>query len=505
MMGMQTLEFWIETLCRRWVVAMQVGLLAFGMVALGSMLLPPTYQSAAEILVESNRAQLLVSPSLQQDVSNQASALTNPVTEQDLNSEIELLGSPYLIRQALTGIPEQPGGSLVATGIEYLQSLLSLPEAGYGALHRVPNMTPREEWAKKIENHLTTSVIKRSNVIEVAFRSHDPEWTADFLNRLLSRYLELHARISHDPQAEKFFEAQRRLLENRLNRAEEKLRGAQLQTGITEVTAQQQALINELYAAEADYRKTSSSLDAANELVANLQAQLARTAQRQNKESKVVQNMALQQIKPQVLQLEAERAELLSRYQPTSARIREIDAKLGAAKKILDRENHREVQEITTDINPTWAVLDSDLAKARSDAASLKATQATQAKQVVALNQQLKSLASDGLEIQRLQLQVDSDKQAFLSYVRKGEEARAADALNRSRILNVTVVEEPATPLEPVFPKLKLNLFAGLLLAMVLATGAAYWAETRDPRICSTAAISQLTGLPTVAVLNDRL
>jgi len=504
-MEMQTLEFWVEMLCRRWTVALQVGLLAFLIVALGSVLLPPTYQSAAKILVESNRAQLLVSPGLQQDSPSQPSAMTNPVNEQDLNSEVELLSSPYLIRQALNGVPEQTRSGLVATGVEYLQSMLTLPSAGYDAIHGVPNMTPREERANKIERNLSTSVIKRSNVIEVDFRSHDPQWSADFLNRLLSRYLELHARISNDPQAEKFFEAQRRLLEARLNRAQEKLRSAQLQTGITEVGAQQQALINQLYAAEADYRKTTAQLNATNELIANLQAQRAKTPERQAKESKIVQNMALQQIKPQVLQLEAERAELLSRYQPTSARIREIDAKLGAARQILQRENHSEVQESTTDINPTWETLDSDLADARSQAASLKATQATQAIQVAALNQELRNMASDGLEIERLQLQVDSNKQAFMSYVRKGEEARAAAALNRSQILNVTVVEDPVTPVAPIAPKLMLNLLAGFLLGLVFGTGAAYWAETSDPRISSVAAISQLTGLPIVAVLNDRL
>jgi uncharacterized protein involved in exopolysaccharide biosynthesis len=504
-MGKQTLEFWIEMLCRRWTVALQVGLLAFVIVALGSVLLPPTYQSSAKVLVESNRAQLLVSPGLQQDSPSQPSALSNPVNEQDLNSEVELLSSPYLIRQALAGVTEQKRTGLLATGATYLEALLALPGAGYDAIHGVPNMTPREEWANKIENKLSTSVIKRSNVIEIDFRSHDAQWSAVFLSRLLARYLDLHARISNNPQAERFFEEQRRLLEERLNRAEEKLRSAQLQTGISEVSAQQQALITQLYAAEADYRKTNAQVNAANQLIANLQAQLARTPQRQAKESKIVQNMALQQIKPQVLQLEAERAELLSRYQPNSARIREIDAKLGAARQILQRENHNEVQESTTDVNPTWATLDSDLADARSDAASLKATQETQAKQVAALNQQLKNLASDGMEIERLQLQVDSNKQAFLSYVRKGEEARAAAALNRSQILNVTVVEDPVMPVEPVSPKLILNLLAGFLLGIVFGIGAAYWAETSDPRISSAAAISELTGLPTVAIIGDRL
>ncbi len=139
-----------------------------------------------------------------------------------------------------------------------------------------------------------------------------------------------------------------------------------------------------------------------------------------------MQNLALQQFKPQVLQLEAERAELLSRYQPTSARIREIDAKLGAARQILQRENHREVQESTTDVNPTWASLDSDLAEARSDAASLKATQATQANRSGRSTISLRTWPATGWRLSACSWQVDSDKQAFMSYVRKGEEARAA-------------------------------------------------------------------------------
>jgi uncharacterized protein involved in exopolysaccharide biosynthesis len=504
-MQTQTIELWVEMLFRRQAVALKVGILAFAIVALGSILFPPSYQSVAKILVESQRAQLLVSPGLQQDSPNQPSAMTSPVSEQDLNSEVELLSSPYLVRQALNGVPEHQRSGFAAAAEGLLGALWALPKAGYAALHQVPEMTPREQWAAAIERNLSTSVIKRSNVIEVAFRSHDPQWSSAFLQRLLSHYLELHARISHDPQAEKFFEAQRQLLRERLNRSEERLRAAQLQTGISQVAAQQQALITQLYAAEADYRKTTAQLNAALGLAANLQAQLARTPQRLAKEAKVVQNLALQQLKPQVLQLEAERAELLSRYRPTSARITEIDAKLAAARKILDRENHREVQETTTDVNPTWASLDSDLAEARSDAASLKATQDAQAGQLQGLRYQLKSLASDGMEISRLQLAVDSDQQAFMSYVRKGEEARAASALNRSQILNVTVVEDPVTPLAPVSPKLPVTLLAGLMLAVVLAVGAAHWAETHDPRICSVTGISAAGGLPAVAVINDRL
>ena len=233
-----------------------------------------------------------------------------------------------------------------------------------------------------------------------------------------------------------------------------------------------------------------------------LEAQLKHAPQRMTKEARVVQNLALSEIKSQVLQLETERAELLSRYRPESARIGEIDAKLSAAKKILD-ENRGEVQETTTDVNPTWSQLDAALASTRAQAASLQSAQTSQARQVEDLRKQLGNLTSDGLTIERAQLQVDGDKEAFLSYVRKGEEARASRALNQNKILNVNVVEKPTLSPEPASPNLRANLAAGFALAMVLAVGAAYWEERHDPKICSTVAIAEAAGLPTIAVLGD--
>ena len=193
-MQTQTVEFWVEMLFRRQAVALKVGLLAFAIVALGSILFPPSYQSAAKILVASQRAQLLVSPGLQQDSPNQPAAMTSPVSEQDLNSEVELLSSPYLVRQALSGVPEHKRSGVAAVVDTLMHALWALPEAGYAALHQMPEMTPREQWAAAIEQNLSTSVIKRSNVIEVDFRSHDPQWSSDFLQRLLEAGLDFVGR-----------------------------------------------------------------------------------------------------------------------------------------------------------------------------------------------------------------------------------------------------------------------------------------------------------------------
>ena len=200
----------------------------------------------------------------------------------------------------------------------------------------------------------------------------------------------------------------------------------------------------------------------------------------------MVQNLALQQLKPQVLQLETERADLLTRYMPDSARIKEIDARLDAAHRILDRENHTEVQEQSTNLNPIWVQVNTELEQATAEAASLQANQTATAAQIVKAQGQVKQLLNDSVENDRLQRMVDTEKQAYVSYLRRGEEARAAGALNRSKILNVSVTENRPLnrPMAPTYPIVPLNLGVGVLLAHVAcAVGVACLEEQLDPRI----------------------
>jgi uncharacterized protein involved in exopolysaccharide biosynthesis len=504
-MNSESIIVWIEQIFRRRALALRVGLIVFGVIALGSILWPPTYESTSKILVQSNRAQLLVSPGLKEDAANQATQ-TNPVAEQDLNSEVELLTSPFLIKQALTAMKSaQRSGGVIAGMRTIVESVINLPSTAYIAMHGGPGSDASSDEIQKIANHLSATVIKRSNVIEVGIRSHDPVWARAFLSQLMTSYLALHGRLSQNPQAQAFFQAQRELLDQRLQESEKELRAAQMQTGISQFSQQQQALITQLSTAEANYRASGVMLDSKMQQIASQEAELKKTPQRQTKEPKTVQNMALQQLKPQMLQLETERAELLSRYQPGSSRIREIDAKLKAGHDILTREKESNVQETTTDVNPTWQALDADLAKERAEASSYKAAQTTQTAQIASLRDQLKTMTTDGVTIERLERKVESDKEAYMSYVRKGEEARAAEALNQSQILNVSVVQDPTAPLEPISPRIMLNLITGLLFGLILAIAAAHWTEEYDPKICSTASIFKDTGLSTVAVLDDRL
>jgi uncharacterized protein involved in exopolysaccharide biosynthesis len=498
------LQYWLELLIRRRSIALQVGAAVFGLILLGTLLWPPVYQSTAKILVQDNRAQYLVSPDLQGSSAEKQAIVANPITQADLNSEIELLTSTYLIKDALSGLPAPvkyagPGSNI----LKALHVAMDLPAIGYDSLHSAPELTGRDEWALKLEQHIASSAIKQSNMIEVSFNSRDPKWSRDFLSRLLNEYLVYHAHISHDPQAERFFEQQANILRARLDASEDKLRQFEVQTGVTDVSAQKQELVKQLSDLELQNGRVQAALASANQRVVSIQTEMKTTPQQIGKEMRSVQNMALQQLKPQVMQLKAERAELLSRYQPTSQRIKEIDAKIAAAQTILNREDHLEVQEKSVALNPIWVTLDTGLESSRANAAADQAMLKTLSSQIEALRGQINQMSTNAIAFERLKRQVDTDREAYMSYVRKTEEARTAQALNLNKILNVSIAQPPLLPLRPVFPKVWLNLGAGMVLALLLGGLAAWWEESRDDRIFSPVTVAEVSGLSTVAILRD--
>jgi len=503
-MNTRDLTYWTEMIFRRRITVLQVCAVVFGLVVLGTLVWPPIYQGTAKIFVRDNRAELLVSPGLAASTPQNPAVVNNPINEEDLNSEMELLTSTYIIKRAIEALPPPVHHTgITAPVLNGVNYVLGLPGAGYRAMHDTPRLDSHESWAIELGQHLSASIIKKSDIIEVNFRSHDPAWSKQFLELLIGAYLDYHAHISHDPAAEQFFNQQAKLLQTQLEDAEEQLREFQVKSGITSIDDQRTGLVDRLDQLQLQLDKNQADLAYNQQQAISFKELLDQTPARLSKETRQVQNMALAQLKPQVMQLRAERAELLTRYQPDSERIRQIDAKLAAAQKILDTEDHLEVSETSTDINPIWVTIDSNLSQSKAQVSALRASQASITEQVAAARQQLTDMASSVVVLDRLQRTVQNAKDAYLSYTRKSEEARAAEALNRSRILNVSVAQPATAPLRPVFPNVPLNTAAGLILGLALGVAAAYREEENDPKIYSSATIAEVAGLDTVAVLSD--
>jgi uncharacterized protein involved in exopolysaccharide biosynthesis len=136
------------------------------------------------------------------------------------------------------------------------------------------------------------------------------------------------------------------------------------------------------------------------------------------------------------------------------------------------------------------------LATGRAQAASLTQT-------IASLESSTRQLNRQAVVNENLARAVKVAEDTYLLYVRKAEEARIADQLDRTRILNVTVAEA-ATP--PALPKLSKSqlLMIGLLLAVAVSAGLPYLAQ-RFTRFCSTPEdVSGLLEIPVLAALPQR-
>src|SRR5260370_16688446 len=105
------------------------------------------------------------------------------------------------------------------------------------------------------------------------------------------------------------------------------------------------------------------------------------------------------------------------------------------------------------------------------------------------MRQEINEMVNNGVSIERLSRQVANDKDAYTAYVRKGEEARAAQGLNLNKILNVSLAQAPTAPMMPVFPIIWVNFLAGAAPPVGAGVAGAGLEAQRRPLIPSTAAV----------------
>ena len=123
---------------------------------------PRTYRSEMDILVQNKRGDEQITPS-----RINGEITINGVTEEQINSEIQLLTSRGLANEVV-----EPGWS-------------SASEIGQTR----EQLRAHDKAVEYFEKHLAVSMVRKSNVIRVEYTASDPRTATDTLNRLLAAFL----------------------------------------------------------------------------------------------------------------------------------------------------------------------------------------------------------------------------------------------------------------------------------------------------------------------------
>ncbi|MGD0988076.1 MAG: GumC family protein [Candidatus Sulfotelmatobacter sp.] len=457
-------------------------LLCFAGILLGTLaavlVLPSTYDSTAQIVVKRERVDPIVTPE-----KNDPAQMVGAVTEEELNSEAQLIFSEDVLRKAV-----------VTSGLDKRKSFLSALFAE----------TPDQKISKAIEKmrgNLRVDPIKKTNVISITYSAHDAKLAAKVLNNIVNAYIEKHVAVNRPAGQLQFFEEEVDRYKHDLDAAEDQLKKFSQEQGGVAPQISRDITLQKLNDFSASLEQTRAEMAATEKKIQELQSQAGTTPDRLTTQMRETDNGAvLQQLKSELLTLELKRTELLTKFQPGYRLVQEVDKQIADTRTAITAEESKPLKEQTTDRNPTYAWINEELAKAKSDYSALQA-RATATQAIVGVYQgKAHQLEVNGFVQQDLLREAKANEDNYLLYLHKREEARIADALDQTRILNIGMVQQPTVPLSPVRSPLMFGL-VGILMAGMVSVGLVFTREYLDTSFRTPSEVLSELNIPVLAAV----
>jgi uncharacterized protein involved in exopolysaccharide biosynthesis len=429
--------------------------------------------------VERERADPVVSP-LQdaQPTSREA------VTEEELNSEVELLQGDDVLRKVV-----------VACGLQRHKSFLTSWLGVQDEQKQIANASFR------LRKDLQIQPIKKSNLIVVTYTSPDPGLAARVLTALADVYIAKNVAVHHRPGQVEFFDQETERYRKQLSDVEAQLRAFSDKDNAVAPQLARDITLQKLNEFEASLQQSKAELAFTKRRIQALESQAGTTPQRLITQARQADDaQVLQGFKATLMSLELKRTELLTKYQPTYPLVLEVDRQIADTRSSIATAESKPVRDETTDRNPTYAWINEELAKTKAEHSGLHARVAATEAIVSQYKQKTQELEQEGITQQNLLRTLKTSEENYLLYQRKREEARMTDALDRMRILNVVVAEQPIVPALPSnspWPAVAMGLF----LASMVSLGLTFTLEHLDPSFRTPSQVIAELNIPLLAAV----
>jgi uncharacterized protein involved in exopolysaccharide biosynthesis len=451
-------------------------------VILLALLLGPAYASRMEILVNRERLDPLVST----EATTQLITTDNPVTPEEINSEVELLSSRDVLEKVVlaNGLENTRGFSL--------QDALMPWQTKEGRIARA---------VKRLAKKLSIDNIKNSNLIEITYKSSDPQLSYGVLKSLGDLYVAKHVAVHRPAGSYEFFAEETQKYHDELQDAERKLRKFGLQNAVaapdqqrTDLSAQVAASVGMLHLAE-------QSIAADEERIKDDRRQMQATPQRLTTlQASTTNEKLIDDLNTALLAAQNKRTQLALKFNDDYPLVREADQEIAEDKAAVARAEERKYVTETTDHDPTYELLREDLAKAEADLSAQGATLAATKRSVVSIRSEMVHLDQLSLSQDDLRREAKAAETNYLLYLAKREQERTSNALDVTRIANVAIAVPPAIPVLPTL-SWPMIILIGLSSATTLAVGAAYTMDYLDPTFHTPAQIIDIVGIPVLAAI----
>ena len=467
-------------------------------VALGTFLLPPTYEASASILVKKSSAEVPLVP------SESSQLIISQVTEEDLNSEVAMLRRRQTIEEALRsiGVDESWRDDGLLTGVRREVSVF------LGA----PRLSYFDEMVLHLQKKIVVQPVRKSNVLEVSYRHKDPAYAQKIVAALTERYIAGRSELYRSPGAVGFFDEETKAAASRLEEAEQALEAYSSEAGVSvlgmpgdsqSLAAEKEAILQRLTDFEKQLGEARVDVHQQSERVAGLEAQLAGEPQRLRSPLRLNQDPTTEGLEKALVALQLERDALIQDYKPTNRRVRDLDEQIRVTQERLDAAESRVASINKTEINQVHQELKARLLGARADLRGARARYGSLGAQVASHRQRLDELSQKGLMTDALRREARAAEDAYMLYQKKHEEARISAAMDQT-IVNVSLAQPAERPLKPVAPRKALNMLLALVLGLTGGLGLAFVAEYFDHSFTTGYDLETRLGIPLLGAIPDQ-
>jgi uncharacterized protein involved in exopolysaccharide biosynthesis len=458
---------------RKWLILLTL-LTAAAAAGVFAWMTPEMYESEMKIIVRNMRADSPLTAG-----ADSVSEMVE-VSQAQITAEIELLKSRDLLTKVVEdlnlAIPEEPGAAL--TGADAERAVL------------------------KLNKDLNISEVKKSNIIEVRYASKSPEKAAAVLKLLSELYLEKHLKLHRPPGTYEFFKEQADQYEKDLRSSENTLSNFQQRQNVVEIKQQKELTFSRLVDTRSKLKDLNGTIQETKKKIEALKNQLSKTESRIKTQNRVMPNQAsAERMSTMLVELRNKRIELLAKFRPEDRVIKEVDAQIKVTSEALNKAINTTSAEESYDVNPLRQLLESDLAKATVEQNGQIALQKNLSEQVNKYEAELANLEKVTPVHDKLSRDVKKNEESYQLYAKKQEESRINDALDKQKISNVSIAEEPFVPKTPNKNSKLLAIVMGLGFGILVCIGSVFTSELMRNTFNTPRELEEYVGFPVLATI----
>jgi uncharacterized protein involved in exopolysaccharide biosynthesis len=439
-----SLSEWSGLLWRERVLMALVFALVFALGTAGVLFLPKTYVARSSLLVRLGQEYVY------QPRAGDAARGAIPQTTDMVQSEAEILSSDELKRRVIRTV-----------GLDTLDPRLAAASAN--AADETQRRRVEGSAVRILTQGLKIDTAPDTGVVRLSFQHKDPQAAATVLNALVDTYLTYRHDVLSDRETP-LLGQEKAAFEARLARADAAYEAFQTANGVGDLPSEKaslavlrQSVLDDRYKAEADLSAAQSRL-----------AALSRSVQAAPAEIEIQRDLDLSATS-KLLQLRMERRDLLSRYKPNAAPVKEVDAKIAELEAFAASPNGAAEKDRRLGANPVRQDLERQRIGAAVDLAAAARRRDELSRQLDEITTRQQKLTALETRYQDLSVEREVLQANLRAFAQREEETRAAQELAHGGDDSIRVVQRASAPVEGTSLRQPMFVLAAVFAAFTAA------------------------------------